>query len=70
MYVVMLSQDELASWRISTAVLLVVSALIFVGQRLNVVGFDLAFEVSVFYLPALFSLAVYLWYTKRKAAGA
>lgn len=56
---------ELRSLRWATLFLVVLSIGIFLMQRFVVMVFNLAFEVCIFYLSTLLSLAIYLW--KRRS---
>jgi len=57
--------SELRSLRWATLILVVLSLGIFLMQRFVVRVFNLAFEVSIFYLSTLLSLVMYLW--KRRS---
>jgi hypothetical protein len=57
--------SELRSLRWATLILAVLSMGVFLMQRFVVMVFNLAFEICIFYLSTLLSLAIYLW--KRRS---
>jgi len=55
-----LSAEEAESWRSTAAVMLALSAAVFLFQRLVAVFLDPVFEACVFHIPALVAALVYL----------
>jgi len=53
--------SELRSLRWATLILVVLSLGVFLMQRFVVTVFNPAFEVCIFYLSTLISIAIYLW---------
>lgn len=51
---------ELESWRTTATVMLIMSAVIFLIQRFVAMFLDPVFEASIFHLPALIAVAIYL----------
>jgi uncharacterized membrane protein len=52
-----LSEDD--AWRITTLVMLILSASVFIVQRFVVPFLDPVFEVSIFHIPALVAAIIY-----------
>ena len=58
------SEYELETWRLATIVLVLLAAIMFLFQHFIVRFFDIAFEIFIFYVPAL--LIVLLFFYLRR----
>jgi len=57
--------DELKTWRVATFVLAILAVVVFCVQRFVAQIFDVAFEICMFYVPAL-TVIVYAFHLYRK----
>jgi len=57
--------EELQTWRLATAVMVVVAVVAFFIQRLVGPVFDVVFEICIFYVPAFTLIGIFL-YLKTK----
>ena len=56
---------ELEAWRQATFVVVSLAALVFLVQRLLGPMFDVAFEICIFYVPAVTITLLYLYFKTK-----
>ncbi|MFQ6073942.1 MAG: hypothetical protein ACE5KC_01860 [Candidatus Bathyarchaeia archaeon] len=55
---------ELEAWRQATFVVVALAALVFLVQRFFGPLFEIAFEICIFYVPAVTIVLLYLYFSK------
>ena len=60
------SINDLNSWRTTATILCVLSVTMFIIQRTSLGFLDLAFEICIFHIPALFALILYIDMRRKK----
>jgi len=59
------SKNELKTWRLATVILVLLAASVFFTQRFIGRFFDIAFEISIFYVPAFVIVVLFLYFRRR-----
>jgi hypothetical protein len=59
------NENELGAWRLATAVLVLLAVLMFIIQHFVVRFFDVALEISAFYIPAVSVVILFLYFSRR-----
>jgi hypothetical protein len=62
---VLKKQEESKSWFIATIVILAIAATVFLVQRFAGPVFDFVFEVCIFYVPAVVTVFLFLYFRKK-----
>jgi len=56
---------ELKTWRLSTVVMMVLAATVFLVSRFVGPIFDLVFEICIFYIPAVAIVGLFLYFRNK-----
>jgi len=56
---------ELKAWRLSTFIMIILAAFVFVVQRFLGPVFDFIFEICIFYIPAFTAVVLFLYFRKK-----
>jgi len=64
-FIVSAKELELKAWRVSTLIMVILAAAVFLVQRLLGPLFDLVFEICIFYIPTFTIVALFLYFRNK-----
>ena len=61
-----MNATDLKSWKITAIILGLISIALFVVQRTRYMFMDPVFEFSIFHMPAILAVSIYLYYRSKE----